>query len=369
MPFGTGAGPVGLPKLITMYEVLAVLMSAGALLGAVLAGWGGRVRPALAAGCVGGGSTALTAAGWWARPYQEGDRLSGLAGVLELLALLLLVALAVRAGRQQLALAPAGLAALLWPLRFMHPPTWTEQVQLLGFGTGGLAVAALVGRYLGALDQRRHREVAATRRAQRLELAHDLHDFVAHDVSGMVAQAQAGAILAQQHPEQAAAVFQRIEQAGQQALTALDRTVRLLRTEQQAGEREPQHGLDELPALTDRFIAAGSVEVRLRSSARQVSREVGATAYRIVVEALTNVRRHAATATRVEVSVRSTGGQLEVRITDDGRPGDRRTRRDGGHGLAALGARVEALGGTFNSGRTEDGWQVQALLPLAGEAL
>jgi signal transduction histidine kinase len=260
------------------------------------------------------------------------------------------------------------MAVLLWPLRFVQPPAWAERVQLLGFGTGALAVAALIGRYLGALDQRRHRELAAARRAQRLELAHDLHDFVAHDVSGMVAQAQAGAILAQLHPEQAAAVFQRIEQAGQQALASLDRTVRLLRTDQRTGDREPQHGLDDLPALAARFSAAGTVEVRLRGSARPVRREVGATAYRLVVEGLTNVRRHAPAATGVEVALRTTGGRLEVRITDDGGPGERRTRRDGGHGLAALAARVEALGGTFDSGRTTKGWQLRALLPLDDKA-
>ncbi|GAA1960267.1 hypothetical protein GCM10009738_38610 [Kitasatospora viridis] len=345
---------------------MAVLVTAGVLIGLLLARSGGR-RAAVAAATAGTASAALTGYGWWARPFGEADRLAGLAGMVELLALLGLVTIAARAERPGPA-ALAGAAAAFWPLRFVHQPGSWQNLELLGFGTGAAALAAVVGRYLAGLDQRRHREVAATRRDQRLELAHDLHDFVAHDVSGMVALAQAGAIVAQASPEQAAAVFARIEQAGRQALASLDRTVTLLRTEQPGPARGPQPGLADLRELTDRFTAAGPATAQLRLPAGPVDREAGATAYRIVAEALTNVRRHAPTARRVAVALEPVAAGLAVRVTDDGRAAAGRPgpRPGGGSGLAALAARVEALGGSFTAGRTAQGWQVSAVLPHGG---
>ncbi|MFD8597838.1 sensor histidine kinase [Kitasatospora sp. NPDC059646] len=315
-------------------------------------------RPEPAAGL----SLALTCAAGWAGPYRGGAPVAGTAGVVELAALLGLVALAVRHGPHRAALWPV-LAAAAWPMRYVgfEPP-------LLGFGALAVAAAGAVGRYLHALDRQRERAVAAARHAQRLELAHDLHDFVAHDVSGMVAQAQAGALLVQQSPERAAALFARIEQAGQQALASLDRTVDLLRAPDRAedgGGRSPHGGLAELPALAQRFTATGGPTVQLALGPGPVGRECAATVHRIAVEALTNVRRHAPSARTVRIELVDTGGRLELRIHNDGAAAARRLRPRGGHGLAGLAARVEALGGTFRAGPVADGWQLTATFPPA----
>ncbi|MFJ8044557.1 sensor histidine kinase [Kitasatospora sp. NPDC096147] len=325
-------------------------------------------------------SLVATAVGWWLGGIGESNRLVGTLVVAELGLLLSLVALAVRARRWPAA-ALAGSAAVLWPTRYVAPEGWRETIGLFGFGLlAGLLVVA-VGLYLGALDERRRREVQAARRAQRIELAHDLHDFVAHDVSGMVALAQAGAFVSEGQEE----LFRRIEEAGQQALASLDRTVHLLRSED-AARRDPQPGLAELPGVVERFAASGPAAVRLElpdGDGPPVSREAGATAHRVVVEALTNVRRHAPAATLVEVAVRpSARGGLEVLVSDDGGgAGPARTGRGigrghgpgvgrgpgqvgrGGHGLRGLAGRVEALDGTLEAARTERGWQVRAYLP------
>ncbi|MGE7438415.1 sensor histidine kinase [Kitasatospora sp. NPDC001175] len=356
----------------TAGAVLSVVAAAVLVPGVVMAGRSGRPRPVVVARAAGPVSLALTVLGWAVGPYPESDRLLGLAGVAELLALLGLVTVTLRAGRDWFPVALVGAAVVGWPLRYVRlPQSPLELAESLVFGAGTVLLAALLGLYLGVQDEHRRREVAAARRTQRLELAHDLHDFVAHDVSAMVALAQAGAIVATVDPERAAEVFRRIEQSGQQALTSLDRTVHLLRTKEEgvAAARTPQPGLAELPELVERFAAVEPVEVSLELPAEPVGREAAATAYRVVVEALTNVRRHAPRARSVEVEVRRAGGRLEVRVTSDGSAGERTTRHGGGHGLAQLAERCEALGGSFTAGRHGgNGWRVSALIPAGAPA-
>ncbi|MFD8479353.1 sensor histidine kinase [Kitasatospora sp. NPDC059673] len=337
--------------------------AAGFTVSGAVAGWS-LYRPRWTAPAA-GLSVALSLAAGWAGPYRDGAPAVGLAGVVELAALLGLVALAVRHGRHRSALWPA-LAAFGWPMRFVgfEPP-------LFAFGALAVAAACAVGRYLHSLDRRREQAVAAARHAQRLELAHDLHDFVAHDVSGMVAQAQAGTVLAQQSPELAAALFARIEQAGQQALSSLDRTVELLRSPDQHEDgsgRRAHGGLHELPELAARFTATGGPAVQLAIAPGPVGRESAATVHRIAVEALTNVRRHAPTARTVRIELARTGDRLELLVHNDGPSAARRSRPRSGHGLAGLAARVEALGGTFRAGPVPDGWQISATFPQAPTA-
>ncbi|NBE97557.1 two-component sensor histidine kinase [Nonomuraea sp. KC401] len=309
-------------------------------------------------------------------------------------ALLVLIMVTVRvapARHALLSVGPAGVALPVLLLRFgTGPPTLAA---VAGFAVWVLSalLAAMVGLYLRSLDERRARSVRAARQAQRAQLAQDLHDFVAHDVSEMLAQAQAGQILAEQDPRQSAAVFRRIEHAAQQALASMDRTVRMLHEDDLAAEqpahRTPLPGLADLRELAGRFSSSGSATVHLDVDAADgVPREVAATAYRVVVESLTNVRRHAVTASRVEVSVRRTpaGDALEVTVTDDAttgpapsgvtrgvtRGGTHDGLHGGGRGLAGLAERVEALGGTLTAGpHAPCGWRVAATFPLASAPL
>ncbi|GAB1819153.1 sensor histidine kinase [Herbidospora sp. RD11066] len=276
--------------------------------------------------------------------------------------LLVLIVVVVRTAPARAALVAAGLAGVATPMLLLRyglgPPTVAA---LAGFTVWALsaALAAMIGLYLRSLDDHRTRSIDEARRAQRTRLARDLHDFVAHDVSGILALAQAGRILADQDPQRTAAAFERIEQAALQALTSMDRTVRMLHDP----GRTPLPTLTDLQELADRFTVA--VDLDVDTGLDDVPREVTATAYRIVVEALTNVRRHAPTATRAQVRVRRTGTTLEVTVTDDARSGPAPTRRGGGLGLAGLAESVEALGGTLAAGPNDPcGWRLAATLPL-----
>ncbi|WP_158630380.1 sensor histidine kinase [Glycomyces terrestris] len=297
--------------------------------------------------------------------------------LLELAALAGLAASAVRhAPARRAALAGALAAAALGaqPLRMLlgTSATWTEYVFFTGAWTLVAlgAVATGLARRLAA--RRRERTRAEMRRRERLALAGDLHDLVAHDVTGIVLDAQA--TRAEGDPAQAPEALARIERAGLEALAAMDRTVGMLRGGESPGART--YGVADVPELVDRFAAAARAPVVLELDPDlpgRVPREAADAVYRLVAEALTNVRRHAPHAGGVEVALTAHDAALEIRILSAGgrespRPRLPRLKGHGGTGLLALTARFEALGGELRAGPGDGGWLVAATLPLLREA-
>lgn len=261
--------------------------------------------------------------------------------------------------------ASAVLAALVSMMfRFVDGLWWEPLAAGAAWSFPALALGALA-LYQRSQARLRERAVAEARSEQRRELAHDLHDFAAHDVSEVVARAQAGRTVLAGGDERVAALLERIERAGLRALSSMDRTVGLLRGPGEA-DAAPPGGIGDIVGIVDRFNEAGSPKARLENRLTgPVGRETGAVAHRLVSEALTNVRRHASGAAEVRVELRGSDRFVTVAIVDDGRPGSRKRRRPpSGLGLAGLGARVEALDGTLTAGPGESGgWRVEARLP------
>ncbi|HWT24217.1 MAG TPA: histidine kinase [Solirubrobacteraceae bacterium] len=365
-----------------MLEALAAL---GAVAAVAVAAWP-RARPVAVWAVTGASGFSLATS---VVAFLGPGRTSGWLSLLESGALITLVFLALRRapGRPgAIAAVVAGAATVL--IVPAHETTSDSALaNAAGMAVWGFAalLAAGAARYLEALDARRARSVAEARRAQRLALARDLHDFVAHDVSAIVVQAQAAQVVGTREPQEALAALQRIEQAGLHALSAMDRAVDALRDAGPPGSPRTGamseralpadgHGLPDLRALTSRFEATGRARVTLDVAdgiAEGVPAEVGHTAYRLVAEALTNVLRHAPGAARVELAI--TGARLgdapavAVSVSNDagGSAGALRPQdRTGGFGLAGLRERVEALGGTFDAGPHDGGWQLRAVLPL-----
>ncbi|WP_235037060.1 sensor histidine kinase [Actinomadura sp. K4S16] len=274
------------------------------------------------------------------------------------------------------------LAVLLGAAVLATPLRWSLIAAALFTAPLGITVAVAlgVGLYLRALDARRARSLAAARRDERLELARDLHDFVAHHVTGIVVQAQAARFTAQsgaaQTQEQLDRMLGEIEKAGTEALTSMRRMVGLLRDAQNvnapdgealpsggAGTR-PVGGLAQLEELVEGF-AHPPAALTLEPGLGTLPPEVAASAHRVVQEALTNVRKHAADAASVRVSLARVGGDVEVAVRDDGRGRGGRRLPSGGFGLTGLAERVGALGGRLHAGpRPEGGWEVVARLPV-----
>ena len=229
-----------------------------------------------------------------------------------------------------------------------------------------------VGLYLRYLDFLHHERLKAVRQDERLDLARELHDVVAHHVTGIVVQAQAARFTGGDHPERLTMALGSIEGAGLDTLAALRQLVGLLRDTSDAPARTP--GPEPISRLVERFAEHGpAVELRLPDGLPAASwpPEVASTVYRIVQEALTNIARHAPDARRVAVTVTSDLAQVRVEITDDAPGPASRTkpssRPAGGYGLTGMRERVEALGGMLRAGpRPEAGWAVQASLPVPG---
>jgi signal transduction histidine kinase len=276
------------------------------------------------------------------------------------------------------------------PARAWVPVTASTAVVVVsGLYRAGLVAALFVSWAVGALllagsvrgrraeravmDERaRHlaetREEEARRRVaeERVRIARDLHDSVAHSLTGISVQAGVGAHVLDERPDDALAALLAIKRASGDALADLRATLSMLRSSE-AAPREPTAGLDRLPSLVESSRAAGlPVDVVIEGPARPLPPAVDAAAFRIVQESLTNVIRHA-DAARAVVAVRHREGCVEIEVTDDGRGVVTGGGADGGggHGLAGMQERAALLGGELDAGtRPSGGFRVRARLPL-----
>jgi signal transduction histidine kinase len=238
-----------------------------------------------------------------------------------------------------------------------------------------LAAAGAIGGgvYMRVQEEVRGRALATVRAEQRAEFARDLHDFIAHHVTGIVVQAQGAKLIAERDPARAVLALEQIERAGAETMTAMRRMVGVLRSEDADPDAPlaPLAGVAELPLLVEGFSGKGPPHARLHLEGEfdEVHVEVSSSAYRVVMEALTNIRQHSRDPQVVEVSVRRTPNWLLVRIVDDGiphKPSGPRERQ--GFGIVGLEERIGALGGRIQAGPGIDGgWIVDAALPIDRE--
>ncbi|MFG1700889.1 sensor histidine kinase [Nonomuraea sp. NPDC049309] len=230
------------------------------------------------------------------------------------------------------------------------------------------SMTAGVGGYLRFQQERRKEAVHSVRRAERLELARELHDLVAHHITGIVVQAQAARTVAETDPQAVLPALDAIATAGTDALTSMRRMVTVLRAEDGA-DRTPGVTLADLRMMTDRFSAEGpkvAFEIGQGLDDRTLPPEVMTTLHRVLLEALTNVRKHASRTAWVEASLRRVDRLVVLRVRNFGSDADPRiSRLGGGFGLVGMAERVEALGGRLHAGPTPEGaWEVVAEFPL-----
>ncbi|WP_344001088.1 sensor histidine kinase [Streptomyces thermocarboxydovorans] len=260
------------------------------------------------------------------------------------------------------------------------PLPWYAQENLALFawtGIGATAGDAVRSRraFVQAIRERaeraeRTREEEARRRVaeERLRIARDLHDVVAHHIALVNVQAGVAAHVMDRRPDQAKEALSHVREASRTALGELRATVGLLR---QSGDpeapTEPAPGLDRLDDLANTFRSAGlTVEVARADQDTDLPAAVDLAAYRIIQEALTNVQKHAGPGARAEVSIVRVGPHIEITVLDDGAGGrDHEPAPGGGHGLLGMRERVTALRGTLTTGpRYGGGFRVHAILPV-----
>lgn len=360
----------------------------------------------LMAGMAGTSSLALvqvlmavaTAAVWLPQHPQGSTRLPKVALVVSLSSLLLtlVVAVGIPTGGSFGTAEALGLLGMLFVLARRADPHWAvigivatvAAVGLLPMRGGfdavfviaglilALAAAAAIGGgvYLRTIDSTRQRAIDSVRAEQRAEFARDLHDFIAHHVTGIVVQAQGAKFIAEEDPKRVLLALEQIEQAGAETMASMRRMVGVLRDPLARPDAPlaPIAGVPELAALLDHFSSAGGPLARLHvdGDAHGLPVEVSTSAYRVVMEALTNIRQHADGARVADVWIRRTPEWLLVRIANDGAPPRSATPRDRpGYGLVGLTERVRAIGGRITAGPGIDGgWVVDAALPIAVDA-
>ncbi|MEV7080009.1 histidine kinase [Streptomyces sp. NPDC093516] len=259
-------------------------------------------------------------------------------------------------------------------LPFVVPSFWAATV-----------LAAALGLYLRLLDRYRAQQHAVSLQKQRLDYARELHDFVGHHVTAIIAQTKAVryATAAGMPPsaEELDGMLAAVEEAGAQAMQSMRSMVTMLRAPLDGPATAvgaSGEALAELRMLTDQFAAAGpatTLTLDPRLATDLLPLDIATTVQHIVRESLTNIRKHAGHAKAVTVDVRLDGNTTDpavlVSVTNDNPDTDPTSNPEPsprtGYGLVGLAERAALVGGTFHAGAVEGvGWLVEARIPLPG---
>ena len=207
--------------------------------------------------------------------------------------------------------------------------------------------------------------------SERSRIAREMHDVVAHSMSVIAVQAAAGREIVHANPDKAAEVFARIESVGRESLAELRRMLGVLRdTGDGDASLSPQPGIADIAAAVAQSSASGvATELVVDGRQRDLAPGIELAAYRIVQEALTNVRKHAGRTASATVRISYEPHALVVEVTDDGSGAATSLSGIGsGHGLIGMRERVEIYGGEFTSGpRPGGGYAVRAVLPIVND--
>ncbi|GIH22390.1 two-component sensor histidine kinase [Acrocarpospora phusangensis] len=274
--------------------------------------------------------------------------------------LLILVHALVRwgAGREVVIGLTIVVAAAVWTMA----ANFTVWADVIG-GSAVLAVSVALGVAFRYRSGARMRELDRVKLLEREQLARDLHDTVAHHVSAMAIRAQAGLATAALRPDAATDALRVIEEEASRALAEMQTMVRALRRDQPA-DLTPARRIADLNDLARHGRSGPPVEVEISGDVGDLPPSIQAAIYRLAQESVTNARRHARHATRIEVRVTADDTSVRLRVSDDGESSAMRPAASPGYGLIGMIERADLLGGTCVAGPDADrGWTVTAVLP------
>lgn len=258
----------------------------------------------------------------------------------------------------------AGLAAV-WVTYLLTIPDAEGLDEILG-GAVVLALPAIIGAEVRARNTRRRRQIEQVKLMERSQLARELHDTVAHHVSAIAVQAQAGRELAKSNAVAAVETLAVIENEASKTLQEMRAMVGALRDGDDP-ELTPSRGVADLENLAANAGDSPPVHVDVEGNLDDLPPAVDSAIYRLAQESITNAIRHARAATQVSVHVSGDGPSLRLVVEDDGEPS--LARSDSGYGLVGMEERAKLLGGSFSAGPIPGrGWRVTAVIPKSGVA-
>ncbi len=250
-----------------------------------------------------------------------------------------------------LAVSVVAAAATEWGVAAIDGPNWAFAAPWLTIAAFAMAMRYRARAIAGRYDR--------VRLEERNALARELHDTVAHHVSAIAVQAQAGQYVAGSDPAAATEALRSIETIANDSIEEMRRMVGILRSDDHHARSVAPHSLDVLMADDGRPV----VRVRGDSQVDGLPAAVGAALFRIAQESITNARRHSRDVSFVDVAVARHPDHVEMTVDNDGTP---TTRHSGsGYGEVGMRERAEALGGTFESAaRPAFGWRTRTSIPL-----
>ncbi len=257
----------------------------------------------------------------------------------------------------------------LLAVHLAREPLYDSTAASIVIGVGALLFPVALGAAMRFWERAQRRDREDIRMRERQRLARDLHDTVAHHVSGILLEARAAQVRAAADPGEAERALTRMEAAAARSLEDMRVLVAVLREDDAAADRTPTYGAADIVRLGDQGGSAPKVVVTGSPDLGDVSAPVGSALFRVAQEAVTNARRHASGASTVTVHLARDAETVRLRVHDDGLvPSGAATkprRTTPAYGLAGMRERISLLGGQLRAGPDpQGGWTVDAVVPV-----
>jgi len=238
--------------------------------------------------------------------------------------------------------------------------------ELTIFSFAWLLLPSSLGAAVRFRDRAQTNAIAEAKLFEREQLARELHDTIAHRVSAIAIQAEAGWTLAGSDPVASASTLKAIKEEASRTLTEMRSIVGVLR--QGEGEHSPQKRLSDLERLVANGAQQPPIELEVCGELDDVAPSIQTAVFRIAQEAITNARRHARRATRITIRVEEDNQDVTVTVADDGDASYFDPRSSSGYGLVGMSERASLHGGSLDAGPNRGrGWTVKAVLPKQGQ--
>ena len=252
-----------------------------------------------------------------------------------------------------------GFAAACWMIAWSIPADNLGEMIAKGVV---ITLPVLTGAAARHIAELRHQRDLESRFKERHQIARELHDTLAHRMTAIAIQAQAGRALAESNPEAVLETLETIEETASGSLQDMRQMIGVLRDGE--AEIESLHTVADIERVANANTGEARVNVDLVGDLEGLGASVEAGLFRVAQESITNARRYARHASRISVQINGSEDAVQLTVTDDGDPIGGRAHVGSGYGIIGMTERVNALGGELNAGRRSDGrWVVDALIP------